>query len=71
MKRVHRDMGHYGVHRVLKRLRKYYWLKGMDKTILQVIRAWMPCAKTKSCKELQPLALQGIMFRWVLTLPDL
>lgn len=41
----------------------------MGQTIVQVVRAWMPCARTKAGfrevgKELQPLALQGLMFRW-------
>lgn len=41
----------------------------MDDTATQVVKACMPCAKTKagfrvSGKELQPLNLQGLMFRW-------
>ena len=67
--RIHRDMGHYGIHRVLDRMRLNYWWKGMDDTVLQVVKACVPCARTKagfrlSGKELKPLALQGIMFRW-------
>ena len=41
----------------------------MEETVNQVVSACMPCARTKagfriSGKELQPLHLQGIMFRW-------
>lgn len=41
----------------------------MDKTVIQVIRACMPCARTKarfrvSVKELQHLGFLGTMFRW-------
>ena len=66
---VHRDMGHFGAHRMLDRMRQNYWWKGMDATVAQVVKACMPCARTKagfkvSGKELQPLKLQGIMFRW-------
>ena len=41
----------------------------MDEQVANVVRACMPCARTKagfrvSGKELQPLNLQGLMFRW-------
>ena len=41
----------------------------MDFTVNKVVNACMPCARTKagfriSGKELQPLHLQGVMFRW-------
>ena len=41
----------------------------MGGTIVQVVRACLPCARTKAGfrevgKELQPSALQGLMFRW-------
>ena len=66
---VHRDMGHFGIHRILDRMRRNYWWKGMDATATQVVKACMPCARTKagfrvSGKELQPLHLQGLMFSW-------
>ena len=67
--RVHQEMGHYGVQRVIDMLRKNYWWKGLDETVVQVVRQRLPCARTKAGfrlegKELQPLALQGIMYRW-------
>ena len=66
---VHRDMGHFGIHRILDRMRRNYWWKGMDATATQVVKACMPCARAKVGfrvfgKELQPLHLQGLMFRW-------
>ena len=69
VKKIHRDMGHFGVKRILDRLRRNYWWKGMDNTVAEVVKACMPCARTKagfrvSGKELQPLHLQGLMFRW-------
>ena len=67
--KIHRDMGHYGVQRVVDRMQKHYWWKGLGDTVAQVVKACMPCARTKAGfremgKELQPLALQGLMFRW-------
>ena len=62
-------MGHYGVQRVIDMLRKNYWWKGLDETVVHVVRQCLPCARTKAGfrlegKELQPLALQGLMYRW-------
>ena len=73
---VHRDMGHFGPHRILDRLKRNYWWKGMDERVDNVVRACMPCARTKAGfrvpgKEQQPLYLQGIMFRWILPDPCL
>ena len=67
--KIHREMGHYGVQRVLDRMQKKYWWRDMGGTIVQVVRACLPCARTKAGfrevgKELQPLALQGLVFRW-------
>ena len=67
--RVHRDMGHYGVQRVIDMLRKNCWWKGLGETVVQVVRQCLPCARTKAGfrlegKELQPLPLQGLMYRW-------
>ena len=41
----------------------------MDTTVTEEVKACMPCARTKAGfrvfrKELQPLPLQGLMFRW-------
>ena len=71
VRKIHRDIGHFGVHRMLDRLRRNYWWKGMDETVKEVVRACVPCARTKagfrvSGKELQPLPLRGVMFRWVI-----
>ena len=68
VQKVHRDMRHFGIHRVLDRLKKNYWWKGIDETVKQVIQACVPCARAKagfrvSSTELQPLRLSGVMFR--------
>lgn len=67
-KRVHWDMGHHGVRRVLDCLQKKHWWKGMDATLAQVVKACMPCSRSEAGfrflgNEFQPLALQGLMFR--------
>ena len=67
--KIHREMGHFGVRRIIDRLNQNYWWKGMDFTVNKVVNACMPCARTKagfriSGNELQPLHLQGVMFRW-------
>ena len=69
VKKIHRDMGHFGVKRVMDRLKKTYWWKGMEATTEEIVKACMPCARTKagfrvSGTHLQPLHLQGLMFRW-------
>ena len=67
--KIHRDMGHFGIKRVMDRLKKTYWWKGMEATTEDVVKACLPCARTKagfrvSGTELHPLQLQGLMFRW-------
>ena len=69
VKKIRGDIGHFGIHRMLDRLRKTYWWKGMENTVKDVLTACVPCARTKagfrlSGTELQPLKMQGIMFRW-------
>ena len=36
---THRGMGHFGVQRVLDRLQRNYWWRGMGNTVVRVIRA--------------------------------
>ena len=67
--KIHRDIGHFGIHRMLDRLKRNYWWKGMEDTVKDVLNACVPCARTKagfrvSGTEPQPLKMQGIMFRW-------
>ena len=69
VKKIHRDIGHFGIHRMLDRLKRNYWWKGMEDTVKDVLKACVPCARTKagfrvSGTDLQPLKMQGIMFRW-------
>ena len=66
---THQGMGHFGVQRVLDRLQKNYWWRNMGDMIVTVIRACHPCARVKagfreSGKELQPLPVQGLGYRW-------
>ena len=41
---THRGMGHFGVQRVLDRLQRNYWWRGMGDTVVRVIRACHSCA---------------------------
>ena len=66
---THRGMGHYGVQRVLDRLQQNYWWRGMGDAVVRVIRACLSCARVKagfreSGKELQPLPIRGMGYRW-------
>ena len=44
---THREMGHFGVQRVLHRLRKNYWWRGMKDAVVKVIKACLPCARVR------------------------
>ena len=66
---THQGMGHFGVQRVLDRLRKNYWWRNMGDLVVRVIQACHPRAKVKagfreSGKELQPLPVRGLGYRW-------
>ena len=66
---THRGMGHYGVQRVLDRLQQNYWWRGMGDTVVRIVRACLSCARVKagfkeSGKELQPLPIRGMGYRW-------
>lgn len=76
VERVYRDIGHFGEHWILDRLRRNYWWKNLDLIVAQVVRASMPCARIKagfrvSGKELQQIHLQDLMYRWASLLLDL
>ena len=65
VKKIHRDIGHFGIHRMLDRLKRNYWWKGMEDTVKDVLKACVPCARTKagfrvSGTELQPPKMQGV-----------
>ena len=63
---THRGTGHFGVQRVLDRVQKNYWWRGMGDTVLAVIMcAILSCACLKDDfrelgKELQPLPIRGL-----------
>ena len=62
-------MGHFGVQRVLDRLKHNYWWHGMADTVVRVVKACLSCARVKagfreSGKELQPLPIKGLGYRW-------
>ena len=66
---THRGMGHYGVQRVLDRLQQNYWWRGMGDAVVRVIKSCLSCARVKarfreSGKELQPLPIRGMGYRW-------
>ena len=62
-------MGHFGVQRVLDVLQKNYWWRNMGDMVVTVIKACTPCARVNtgfraSGKELQPLPICGLGYRW-------
>ena len=66
---THRGMGHFGVQRVRDGLQRNYWWRGMGDIVVRVIRACHSCAQVKagfkeSGKELQPLPVRGMGYRW-------
>ena len=66
---LHRSMGHFGVQRVLDRLQKDYWWRNMGDAVVAAVKSCLPCARVKagfreSGKELQPLPVRGLGYRW-------
>ena len=66
---THRGMGHFGVQRVIDRLQKNYYWRGLGDTVVAVVQACLPCARVKArfreCwKELHPLPIRGLGYRW-------
>ena len=66
---THRTMGHFGVQRTVDRLKKDYWWRGMGDIVVEIIKACLPCARVKAGfsepgKELQPLPVRGLGYRW-------
>ena len=66
---THQGMGHFGVQRVLDRLRQNYWWRNMGDLVVRVIQACHSCARLKagfreSGKELPPLPVRGLSYRW-------
>ena len=45
---THKGMGHFGVQRVIDRLRKNYHWRGMGDTVVNVVKACLPCARVKA-----------------------
>ena len=46
--KVHNDMGHYGVKRVIDILQKNYWWKTMNQDVVDMIRSCLPFATAKA-----------------------
>ena len=68
VKEIHRAVARFGIHRMLNRLRRNCWWLRMEETVKNVVRACVPCARTKtrfrlSGTDIQHLKLQGILFR--------
>lgn len=62
-------MGHFGVQLVIDRLRKNYYRREIGDTVVAVVQACLPCARVKasfreSSKELHPLPIRGLGYRW-------
>ena len=62
-------MDHFGVQCVLDQLQKNYLWRGMGDTMVATVQACLPCAQvktgfTESRKELQPLPIRGLGYRW-------
>ena len=69
VKKVHEEMGHFGVMRVADQLEKTYWWRGMVEIVAKVVKEFMSCARGKAAfresgKNLQPLPMKGPMYRW-------
>ena len=66
---THWGMGYFGVQPVLDRLQKKYWWRGMGDAVVETIKSCLSCARVKagfreSGKELQPLPVRGLGYRW-------
>ena len=62
-------MGHFGVQRIIDRLRKNCYWRGLGDTVVAVVQALLPCARVKtgfreSGKEQHPLPIRGLGYRW-------
>ena len=69
MKRLHEELGHFGVKRVISMLQRNYWWRGIGDDVVRVVGACMPCARVKagfqeSLQELRPLPLCELGYRW-------
>ena len=65
---THRGMGRFGVQRVVDRLQKNYWWRGMGDMVVETIQSCLSCARVKAGfrelgKELQPLPVRGLGYR--------
>ena len=47
VKRLHKELGHFGVKRVISMLQRDYWWRGMGDDVVRVVGACMPCARVK------------------------
>ena len=45
---THRGLGHFGVQRVLGRLQKKFWWRGIGDTVVAVVKAFLPCARVEA-----------------------
>ena len=66
---VHEQHGHFGVRRTTSLIAPYYWWVGMGKDIAYVVQNCMECDRANTAfnvtaKELQPLPVEGLFYRW-------
>jgi hypothetical protein len=66
---THERCGHFGMHRTEHQLQAGFWWAGMRADVRQVVENCEACSQHgatfgKQGKELQPLSIEGYMYRW-------
>jgi transposase InsO family protein len=69
IRRVHQDVGHYGVKKTYSLLEPTYWWVGMHGQVHQEVAACVLCDRIKATFEvkdtaLKPLPIMGMFYRW-------
>ncbi|GAQ93509.1 hypothetical protein KFL_015960010, partial [Klebsormidium nitens] len=69
IRRVHQDVGHYGVKKTYSLLEPTYWWTGMYGQVKYEVAACTACDRAKATfevkdPELKPLPIMGMFYRW-------
>lgn len=69
IRRVHQDVGHYGVKKTYSLLEPTYWWVGMFNQVQYEVAACTACDRAKASFEvrdpvLKPLPIMGMFYRW-------
>ena len=72
IKLTHEQAGHFGVKRTKYLLQNNYWWTGLEADVVKVLATCEVCSQVKasfssSSKELHPLPIRGMFYRWELT----